>query len=384
MAIRLQQHLAIAKTRLEPTGPVDGWSCAVSGVLQTADTANLPGTGLASRAPGLPPVLEPLLQVRDLRTAFHTRRGTALAVDGVSFDVRRGETLCLVGESGCGKSVTALSILRLVSPPGRIDGGSIRFEGRDLLSLSERAMRHVRGARVSMVFQEPMTSMNPVFTIGQQIIEAIELHQDVRDDEARTRAVEMLRRVGIPDPEVRLDHYPHQLSGGMKQRAMIAMALVCQPALLLADEPTTALDVTIQAQILDLIRALQASLGMAVILITHDLGVVAEMADQVAVMYAGRLVEQAPVLDLFSRPLHPYTIALFQSLPAAHAEGERLKVIRGQVPSAFAYPTGCRFCERCDRASERCQREYPPFAEKAPGRWAACWQVPSQTGADPA
>jgi oligopeptide/dipeptide ABC transporter ATP-binding protein len=323
---------------------------------------------------------ETLLQVRDLRTAFHTRRGTALAVDGVSLDVRRGETLCLVGESGCGKSVTALSILRLVSPPGQIDGGSIHFEGRDLLSLSERAMRQVRGARISMVFQEPMTSLNPVFTIGQQIIEAVELHQDVRDDEAQARAVEMLRRVGIPDPEVRLDDYPHQLSGGMKQRAMIAMALVCRPALLLADEPSTALDVTIQAQILDLIRSLQQSLGMAVILITHDLGVVAEMADQVAVMYAGRIVEQAPVNDLFGQPRHPYTIALFHSLPAAHAEGERLNVIRGQVPSAFSYPSGCRFCARCDRAVERCGQEYPPFAEKAPGHWAACWQAPSQPG----
>jgi peptide/nickel transport system ATP-binding protein len=324
---------------------------------------------------------EVLLQIRDLRTAFHTRRGTALAVDGVSLDVRRGETLCLVGESGCGKSVTALSILRLVSPPGRIDGGSIYFEGRDLLALPERAMRRVRGARISMVFQEPMTSLNPVFTIGQQIIEAVELHQDVHDDEAEARALEMLRRVGIPDPEIRLDDYPHQLSGGMKQRAMIAMALVCQPALLLADEPTTALDVTIQAQILDLIRALQQSLGMAVILITHDLGVVAEMADDVAVMYAGRIVEQAPVGDLFGQPLHPYTIALFRSLPAAHADGERLNVIRGQVPSAFSYPVGCRFCERCDRSVERCRQEYPPFEEKAPGHWAACWQVPRQAGA---
>ena len=319
---------------------------------------------------------EMLLQIRDLRTAFHTRRGTALAVDGVSLDVRRGETLCLVGESGCGKSVTALSILRLVSPPGRIDGGSIVFAGRDLLSLSERAMRQVRGARISMVFQEPMTSLNPVFTIGQQIVEAVELHQSVRDDEAQARAVEMLRRVGIPDPEIRLDDYPHQLSGGMKQRAMIAMALVCQPSLLLADEPTTALDVTIQAQILDLIRDLQRSMGMAVILITHDLGVVAEMADQVAVMYAGRIVELATVNNLFGHPLHPYTVALFHSLPSAHAEGERLNVIRGQVPSSFAYPPGCRFCERCDRAVERCQREYPPFEQKASGHWAACWQVP--------
>jgi oligopeptide/dipeptide ABC transporter ATP-binding protein len=344
----------------------------------TAGASAASGTGAETPAPTLGAAL---LQIRDLRTAFHTRRGTALAVDGVSLDVRRGETLCLVGESGCGKSVTALSILRLVSPPGRIDGGSICFAGQDLLSLSERAMRQVRGARISMVFQEPMTSLNPVFTIGQQIAEAVELHQDVSADEARDRAAAMLRQVGIPDPEIRLDDYPHQLSGGMKQRAMIAMALVCRPDLLLADEPTTALDVTIQAQILDLIRALQQASGMAVILITHDLGVVAEMADQVAVMYAGRIVEQAPVNDLFGQPLHPYTSALFRSLPAAHAEGERLNVIRGQVPSAFSYPAGCRFCERCAAAVERCRQEYPPFTEKAAGHWAACWQVPTQAGA---
>ncbi len=317
-----------------------------------------------------------LLQVRDLRTAFHTRRGTALAVDGVSFAVRRGQTLCIVGESGCGKSVTALSILRLVSPPGRIDAGQVLFEGRDLRLLPERAMRSVRGARISMIFQEPMTSLNPVFTIGDQIVEAVELHQDVRDEEARERAADMLRRVGIPDPELRLDDYPHQLSGGMKQRAMIAMALVCRPGLLLADEPTTALDVTIQAQILDLIRSLQRDLGMGVILITHDLGVVAEVADDVAVMYAGRLVEQAPVTELFEHTLHPYTAALFQSLPAAHAGGDRLNAIPGQVPSAFDYPPGCRFCARCTRAVDRCRQEYPPFEEKRPGHWAACWQVP--------
>ena len=390
----MPNHTTSAAACLEPAGrPGTAGAAAVSGALQTAGTANPPEAGLASRAPGawrgglqepsaVPAVSagEALLQIRDLRTAFHTRRGTALAVDGVSVDVRRGETLCLVGESGCGKSVTALSILRLVAPPGRIDGGRIVFEGRDLLSLPERAMRRVRGARISMVFQEPMTSLNPVFTIGQQIAEAVELHQDASADEAQARAADMLRRVGIPDPERRLDDYPHQLSGGMKQRAMIAMALVCQPALLLADEPTTALDVTIQAQILDLIRALQQAMGMAVILITHDLGVVAEMADQVAVMYAGRIVEQAPVRELFAQPRHPYTIALFHSLPATHAAGDRLNVIRGQVPSAFAYPVGCRFADRCDRAVERCRQAYPPFAEKAAGHWAACWQVPGMAG----
>ena len=322
------------------------------------------------------PSSEYLLEVRDLRTAFHTRRGTARAVDGISVAVRRGQTLAIVGESGCGKSVTALSILRLVSPPGRIDGGAIVFEGRDLLGLSERAMRQVRGARISMVFQEPMTSLNPVFTIGDQIIEAVLLHQAVTPEEARERAAAMLRSVGISDPERRLDDYPHQLSGGMKQRAMIAMALVCRPALLLADEPTTALDVTIQAQILDLIRGLQKELGMAVLLITHDLGVVAEVADHVAVMYAGRIVEQAAVVDLFDRTLHPYTVALFESLPAVHA-GSRLRAIPGQVPSAFDYPQGCRFCERCSRAVERCRQSYPPLEEKAPGHWAACWQVPA-------
>jgi len=325
-----------------------------------------------------PPTAESeiLLEVRDLRTAFHTRRGTACAVDGISFVVPRGQTLAIVGESGCGKSVTALSILRLVSPPGRIDGGAVIFEGRDLLGLPERAMRQVRGARISMVFQEPMTSLNPVFTIGDQIVEAVLLHQAVSPDEARERAAAMLRSVGIPDPERRLDDYPHQLSGGMKQRAMIAMALVCRPALLLADEPTTALDVTIQAQILELIRGLQKDLGMAVLLITHDLGVVAEVADQVAVMYAGRIVERAAVTDLFDRTLHPYTAALFESLPAVH-DGGRLRAIPGQVPSAFEYPPGCRFCERCSRAVERCRQAYPPLEEKAPGHWAACWRVPA-------
>jgi oligopeptide/dipeptide ABC transporter ATP-binding protein len=264
-----------------------------------------------------------------------------------------------------------------VSPPGSIDSGRILFESKDLLTFSEGAMRRLRGARISMVFQEPMTSLNPVFTIGQQILEAVELHQERREAEAEALVVDILRRVGIPDPERRVHDYPHQLSGGMKQRAMIAMALVCRPALLLADEPTTALDVTIQAQILDLIRDLQREFGMAVMLITHDLGVVAEMADQVAVMYAGRIVERASADGLFGRPLHPYTVALFQSLPAARAPGERLTAIPGQVPSAFAYPPGCRFCERCTRALPACREEYPPLEEKAPGHWAACWRVPA-------
>ncbi|MBN2449630.1 MAG: ABC transporter ATP-binding protein [Lentisphaeria bacterium] len=319
---------------------------------------------------------EPVLRVEDLRTAFYTRRGAARAVDGVSFEVHAGETLCLVGESGCGKSVTAMSILRLISPPGRIDGGTVRFAGRNLLDLPERELRRIRGARISMIFQEPMTSLNPVFTIGSQIIEAIELHRGLRDEQARALAVDTLRTVGIADPERRVDEYPHQLSGGMKQRAMIAMALVCRPALLLADEPTTALDVTIQAQILDLMRDLQQRFGMALILITHDLGVVAEVADRVAVMYAGRIVESAAAIPLFEDPKHPYTRALLRSLPGARSARERLEAIPGQVPSALRYPPGCRFCDRCDLAVERCRAEYPPLVEKSPGHWSACWVLP--------
>ena len=319
--------------------------------------------------------LTPLIEIRDLRTWFHTDAGVAKAVDGVSFGIGRGETVGLVGESGSGKSVTSLSILRLVDPPGRIESGTIPFDGQDLLKLSKRAMRSIRGARISMIFQEPMTSLNPVFTIGYQIMEAIRLHQKKDGDEAREIAVEMLQRVGIGNPERRVDEYPHQLSGGMKQRAMIAMALVCRPALLIADEPTTALDVTIQAQILDLIRELQKQLGMSVLLITHDLGVVAETADRVAVMYAGRIVEEAEVHELFANPKHPYTTALFRSLPSVTGRKARLEVIPGQVPSPMRFPTGCRFHPRCPLATDRCRNEYPPFEEKAPGHCAACWET---------
>jgi oligopeptide/dipeptide ABC transporter ATP-binding protein len=315
-----------------------------------------------------------LLEVKNLSTYFHTADGLARAVDGISFEVAEGETLGLVGESGCGKSVTALSILRLVDLPGRIESGEILLRGKDLLRLSKRQMRQVRGAQISMIFQEPMTSLNPVFTIGDQIIEAVRLHQKKGPEEARGLAVDMLRRVGIPGPEQRVDEYPHQLSGGMKQRVMIAMALVCRPALLIADEPTTALDVTIQAEILDLLAELQRELGMAVLLITHNLGIVAGMARRVLVMYAGRLAELSPTEDLFENPRHPYTLALFKSIPRLDAQRkERLEAIQGQVPSPTNWPTGCRFHPRCPLAIDICPREQPPLEEKRPGHWSACW-----------
>ena len=315
-----------------------------------------------------------LLRVRDLHTSFRTLDGTARAVDGVSFDVAEGETLGLVGESGCGKSVTAMSILRLVDAPGRIESGEVLFRSRNLLALSKRDIRTVRGGQISMIFQEPMTSLNPVFSIGDQIIEAVQLHQKKGYADARAAAIDMLRRVGIPSPEQRVDEFPHQLSGGMKQRVMIAMALVCRPALLIADEPTTALDVTIQADILDLLKDLQAELGMAIILITHNLGIVAGMARRVAVMYAGKVVEMSPTADLFAEPRHPYTISLFKAIPRLDTERkERLEAISGQVPNPRDWPTGCRFHPRCPMAQERCRREAPPFEEKRPGHWAACW-----------
>ncbi len=320
----------------------------------------------------------PLLAVEDLKTVFMTSQGTGRAVDGVSFQLRAGETLGLVGESGCGKTVTALSLLRLVpDPPGEITGGAIHFNGHNLLELSEERMRAIRGNDISMIFQEPMTSLNPVFTIGDQITEAIILHQGLGKGEAREQAAEMLQHVGIPDPDTRLDEYPHQLSGGMRQRAMIAMALVCRPKLLIADEPTTALDVTIQAQILDLMRTLQAELGMAILLITHDLGVVAEIADRVAVMYAGKIVEEAPVEVLFAEPKHPYTQGLLHSVPriAKGATGHRgrLQEIPGLVPSIFAIPPGCPFSPRCPQVMERCSRETPPLDPVGPTTRAACW-----------
>jgi peptide/nickel transport system ATP-binding protein len=321
---------------------------------------------------------EPLLEVADLRTWFFTRDGIVRAVDGVSFHVTPGETLAIVGESGCGKSVTALSVLRLIpSPPGRIVSGSIRFAGRDLLGLSEAEMRQVRGNEISMIFQEPMTSLNPVLTIGRQIAETLSLHQGLSRNVALARAVDMLRLVHIPEPERRATEYPHQLSGGMRQRVMIAMALACNPKLLIADEPTTALDVTIQAQILDLMRELKQKIDAAIVLITHDLGVVAEMAQRVVVMYAGRKAEEAPVGPLFRRPLHPYTKGLLNSVPrlGATLAGERapLAEIPGTVPSLREMIPGCPFEARCTFATDLCRREMPQFEEKEPGHFAACF-----------
>ena len=316
----------------------------------------------------------PVLEIGDLRTWFHTRAGVGRAVDGLSFHLGRGETLGLVGESGCGKSVAALSVLRLVAPPGRIEGGRVRFRGRDLLGLPEEEMRGVRGNEIAMVFQEPMTSLNPVLTCGDQIAEALRRHRAVGRKEARERAVEMMSRVGIPAPEQRVDEYPHQLSGGMRQRVMIAMALSCAPDVLIADEPTTALDVTTQAQILDLLQRLQEEFHMAILLITHDLGVVAEVADRVAVMYAGRIVEAAETSRLFASPRHPYTRALLRSVPQLHGPLHRLEVIRGRVPEATDFPDGCRFHPRCPLAEDRCRGRTPPLEEVAPGHGTACWR----------
>jgi peptide/nickel transport system ATP-binding protein len=333
---------------------------------------------------------ENVLEVADLRTYFYTRNGLMKAVDGVSFALRRGETLAIVGESGCGKSVTALSILRLVAdPPGRIVGGSARLDGIDLIELDAAAMRDIRGNQISMIFQEPMTSLNPVMTIGRQISEALILHQAMSRRAAMRRATEMLHLVGIPEPQQRVKEYPHQLSGGMRQRAMIAMALACNPKVLIADEPTSALDVTIQAQILDLIGRLQRELGTAVILITHDLGVVAETAERVIVMYAGRKVEEATVEALFARPLHPYTRGLLNSIPRLPsidqrhigASVQRLQEIPGIVPALSNLPAGCSFAPRCAFASDVCREQYPPYEQKAGGHWAACWHSDQLAGA---
>ena len=319
---------------------------------------------------------EPLLEVRELQTHFFTDDGVVRAVDGVSYAIRAGETLAVVGESGSGKSVTALSILRLVaSPPGRIVGGGIRFRGRDLLSLSEAEMRAIRGKEISMIFQEPMTSLNPVYSCGEQIIEVVMLHDRVDRAAARSRAIDMLGLVGIPSPEQRVDEYPHQMSGGMRQRVMIAMALACRPALLIADEPTTALDVTIQAQILDLLQRLRQELGMAVLLITHDLGVVAETADRVAVMYAGQVVEYCSVRDTFRATRHPYTAGLLASLPKLGADRDRLRVIPGHVPDPTRFPHGCRFHPRCPIAVERCRTEMPTLRDVGGGHLARCFRA---------
>ncbi|HWD57534.1 MAG TPA: ABC transporter ATP-binding protein [Stellaceae bacterium] len=321
---------------------------------------------------------QPLLEIDDLRTWFFTRDGVVRAVDGVSLSVLPGETLAIVGESGCGKSVTALSVLRLVAaPPGRIVSGTVRFAGRDLLALSEAEMRKVRGNEISMIFQEPMTSLNPVMTIGRQIAETLILHRGLDPRAARQQAVAMLRLVHIPEAERRVGQYPHQLSGGMRQRVMIAMALACNPKLLIADEPTTALDVTIQAQILDLLRELKQQIDAAIVMITHDLGVVAEMAQRVVVMYAGKKVEEAAVKPLFRRPLHPYTKGLLGSMPrlggAKDGDRPRLAEIAGTVPSLREPISGCAFAERCFLATDICRREPPPFEEKEPGHFAACF-----------
>ena len=330
-----------------------------------------------------------LLEVTDLKTYFFLRHGILKAVDGVSFTLKPHETLAIVGESGCGKSMTALSLMRLIpEPPGRIVGGSVKLDDVDLLTLDERAMRSVRGKDISMIFQEPMTSLNPVMTVGRQIAETLLLHEDMSRREALSRAVDILRLVRIPEAEQRLKEYPHQLSGGMRQRVMIAMALACNPKVLLADEPTTALDVTIQAQILDIILDLQKKLGTALILITHDLGVVAETAQRVIVMYAGKKVEEALVGELFARPLHPYTHGLMASIPrldllrgeAANTRG-RLQEIPGIVPALTNLPPGCAFAPRCPFAEDRCRTQAPLYEEKRPGHWAACWRSDALYGA---
>ena len=325
---------------------------------------------------------EVILSVRDLHTRFFTRDGVVRAVDGVSFEVKRGETLCIVGESGCGKSVTALSAMRLIpESAGRIVSGSIRFQGRELTTLSEREMRRIRGNDISMIFQEPMTSLNPVFTVGEQIAESVRIHQGLGKRAAHDRAVEMLSLVRIADPRQRANEYPHQLSGGMRQRVMIAIALACNPKLLIADEPTTALDVTIQAQILNLMLELKERLGTAIVLITHDLGVVAETAQRAIVMYAGRKVEEAPVDELFRNPVHPYTRGLMNSIPRRSATGRRssvrgrLQEIAGIVPSLREEIPGCSFAPRCTFAVERCTREAPGLDDHGPGHLAACWEA---------
>jgi peptide/nickel transport system ATP-binding protein len=332
------------------------------------------------------PVEAPLLRVEDLRVEFRTRRGAAMVLNGVDFHVDPGETLCVVGESGCGKSMTALALLRLIpTPPGRISGGRVRFHDEDLLQASEARMREVRGNRISMIFQEPMTSLNPVFTVGDQIGESLRLHAGLDAAKAREQAIGMLRQVGIPAPEQRVDEYPHQLSGGMRQRVMIAMALACRPDILIADEPTTALDVTVQAQIFDLLRELQRDKGTAIMLITHDMGAVAEMADRVIVMYAGRVIEQGTTAQVLGAPRHPYTQGLIECLPELGSSrlGARpeLTEIPGVVPSIWELGSGCAFRERCARAMPRCAVEVPPLFDAGGGHSAACWLMREEADA---
>ncbi|MBS0522912.1 MAG: ABC transporter ATP-binding protein [Proteobacteria bacterium] len=319
---------------------------------------------------------EPLLELKRLAVSFATDDGTVRAVDGIDLALQRGRTLGLVGESGCGKSVTSLAVMGLLPPENSRVNGEIHFEGRDLLTIPRAELRDLRGARLAMIFQEPMTSLNPSYTIGNQIVEAIRRHQGLNAAEARMRAIEMLRLVRIPSPEKRIDDYPHKLSGGMRQRAMIAMALACGPQLLIADEPTTALDVTIQAQILDLMRGLRRDTGTAIILITHDLGVVAEMADDVAVMYAGQIVERAPVESLFARPEHPYTVGLLGSIPKLDQKRERLPSIEGRVPDMAHPPVGCRFAARCPFVEPACRDAVPPLVEVTPSHLTRCRRAP--------
>jgi peptide/nickel transport system ATP-binding protein/oligopeptide transport system ATP-binding protein len=317
---------------------------------------------------------EATLDIQGLTTQFQTRRGLVTAVDNVDLTVGRQETVCVVGESGCGKSVMSLSVLRLVpAPHGRISHGKIFFQGRDLLTLNQKEIIKIRGDRIAMIFQEPMSSLNPVFTVGFQIEEVLRKHRRMNKKEAREMAVHMLDRVGIPEPEVRSRNYPHQMSGGMMQRVMIAMALSCEPELLIADEPTTALDVTIQAQILDLLNKLQEETGASILLITHDLGVVAEMARHVMVMYAGKAVERAAAGELFGKPLHPYTVGLFDSLPKIGRSRERLKPIPGNVPSLINLPPGCPLQDRCIKAEDDCRGLEPPWTEHSGGHWVRCW-----------
>ena len=320
--------------------------------------------------------MEKILELKNLRTWYSTDNGIAKAVDGVSFSLARNRTLGIVGESGCGKSVTALSVMRLVPmPPGYFAGGESLWKGNDLLKISEEKMRKLRGNEIAMIFQEPMSSLNPVFTCGYQIMEQILIHRDINQKEAKERSVELLNLVGISNPAERFSSYPHELSGGMRQRVMIAMALSCNPALLIADEPTTALDVTVQAQILDLIGKLQADTGMSVMLITHDFGVVAELCEEVLVMYASRVVEKGSVEQLFKNPLHPYTRGLLKSFPRLGSQKERLHVIEGNVPSAVNLPEGCRFAGRCTLADDHCRQAQPPLVAYEVGHEAACWKV---------
>ena len=320
------------------------------------------------------------MEVRDLKTHFFTEDGVVPAVDGISYVLAQGETLGLVGESGCGKSVSALSVMRLITPPGKIIEGEILLDGLNLLDVPELEMRQVRGNRISMIFQEPMTSLNPVFTIGNQIMEAIRAHQKISRHEARDRTIEMLRRVKIPAAETRIDEFPHQMSGGMRQRVMIAMALACSPEVLIADEPTTALDVTIQAQIMDLLAELQSDSKMSILLITHNLGLVAEVAHHVAVMYASKVVEYTSTRELFVSPLHPYTHGLLTSVPTLGMPKDReLNVIPGQVPNPLHFPPGCKFHPRCPLAEERCRKEEPLLEEVQPGHWAACHLIKGGT-----